>query len=116
MAKVTVDMAGVERKAKAIPSDSGFGLFLATEAMEGMEPYVPYDTGLLRDSAVAEPFLVSYHTPYARRVFFGKDLHFHQDEHLNATVRTARWDVAYQAAHGSELAAAGTRYLKTGGI
>ena len=47
--------------------------FMATTWMGYMTPYVPKDTGALRDatvSASAEKGTVTYSTPYARRWFY----------------------------------------------
>lgn len=109
MASVTVDVSGVARKLAQIEGDTAFGTFLATEARDGMERYVPYDTGRLRTSAVAEPFAVTYDTPYARRVHEGRGMTF------RTPGTTAHWERAYAAAHGQELGDAGTRYLKRKG-
>lgn len=42
MATVTLDLDGIPRKVDRIKSDDGLGLFMATEAMRGMSPYVPF--------------------------------------------------------------------------
>lgn len=47
MATVTLDLDGIPRKVDRIKSDDGLGLFMATEAMRGMSPYVPFRNGYL---------------------------------------------------------------------
>lgn len=109
MAKVTLDLDGISRKVDRIKSDEGLGLFMATEAMRGMSPYVPFRNGYLDASAKAEPFAVMYSTSYAGRIYHGTSLKFSKERHALAT---AEWDRAYAAAHGQELARAATAYLR----
>lgn len=108
MATVTLDLGGVQRKVEGIEGDPGLGLFLATEAMRGMSPYVPFRNGYLDASAKAEPFAVTYTTAYARRIYYGASLKFSKERH---SLATSEWDRAYAAAHGQELADAGTAHL-----
>lgn len=108
MATVTLDLGGVQRKVERIKGDPGLGLFLASEAMRGMSPYVPFRNGYLDASAKAEPFAVTYTTAYARRIYYGASLKFSKERH---SLATSEWDRAYAAAHGQELADAGTAYL-----
>lgn len=108
MAAVTLDFDGIPRKVDGIKSDEGLGLFMATEAMRGMSPYVPFRNGYLDASAEAEPFAVTYGMPYAGRVYRGTSLRFSKERH---SLATAEWDRAYMAAHGQELARAATAYL-----
>lgn len=107
--KATLEFEGVHRKLDAIPKNDGLGLFLATEAMRGMSPYVPMRNGFLDASATATPFEVSYSTPYARRMYYGDGMKFSHERHALAT---AHWADAYSAAHVGELAQAATDYLK----
>lgn len=109
MAKVTTDVSGVSKAVSRIKGDAAFGNFLAIEAMKGMSPYVPMRNGYLDASAKAEPWAVTYSTSYARRVYYGDRLRFSTERHANAS---AHWDEPYAAAHGRELADAGTRYLR----
>ena len=109
MAKFTLDFGGVHSKLGSIPKDEGLGLFLATEAMRGMSPYVPFRNGYLDASATPAPFEVTYSTPYARKMYYGDGLTFSHERHALAT---AHWADAYSAAHVGELAAAATAYLK----
>ena len=108
MATVTLDLDGVPRKVDKIKSDEELGLFLATEAMRGMSPYVPFRNGYLDASAKAEPFAVTYSTSYAGRVYHGTSLRFSTERHALAT---AEWGEVYATAHGQELARAATEFL-----
>lgn len=108
-AKVTVDVSGVPTKTARLKADPTLGLFLATEAMRGMNDYVPFRTGYLSRSARAEPWAVTYSTSYARRVYYGTHLSFSRQHHGLAT---ARWGDVYASAHAADLARAATRYLR----
>lgn len=109
MATVTLDLDGIPRKVDRIKSDEDLGLFVATEAMRGMSPYVPFRNGYIDASAKAEPFAVTYSTPYVGRIYRGTSLKFSKERH---SLATAEWDRAYAAAHGQELARAATAYLR----
>lgn len=111
MANVELDLAGVDRKVQRLKNDQGLGLFIATEAMRGMSPYVPFRNGYLDASAQAEPFAVTYDISYADRVYYGTSMEFSKERHPLAT---AEWDKAYAEAHGEELGRAGTEYLRRG--
>lgn len=108
MATVTLDLDGIPRKVDKIKTDEGLGMFMATEAMRGMSPYVPFRNGYLDASAKAEPFAVTYSTSYAGRIYHGTSMKFSTERHALAT---AEWDRAYSEAHGQELARAATSYL-----
>lgn len=108
--KLTVNMSGVSAKLSKIAKDEGLGNELADQAAIMMDKYVPYRAGILSGSVQHKPFKVTYNTPYARRMFYGKGYKFSTDQHLNAT---ARWDEAFKADGGSDkLGKVGTDYLK----
>lgn len=109
MAKTRIEFEGVYRKLGRIPKNETLGRFLALEAMRGMSPYVPFRNGFLDASAKPAPFEVSYSTPYARRMYYGRHLRFSKERHALAT---SHWDKAYSTAHIAELAAAATAFLK----
>ena len=109
MFSVSVDVSGVPSRVDAIKSDTEFGTFLASEALKGMSPYVPFRNGYLDASATAEPFAVTYSTEYVGYVYNGTALNFSHEHHPLAC---ARWDEPYAAAHLQELCKAGTEYLK----
>lgn len=88
-ATVRVDISGLSGKISAIVRNPAIGTFAATEAIRLMEPYVPMREGQLWGSAKASPFMVTFSTPYARRVYYGDGLNFRRDRHINAR---SRWD------------------------
>lgn len=108
VATAKLDLDGILRKVDRIKSDEDLGLFMATEAMRGMSPYVPFRSGCLDGSAKAEPFAVTYSTPYVESIYHGTSMKFSKERH---SLATAEWDGAYAAAHGQELARAATAYL-----
>lgn len=106
---VRTDLAGLSGKVHEICTDDSTGLFMATEAMRGMNDYVPFRNGYLSASAMAKPFEVSYRTAYARYCYYGDRLNFRRERHAHAQ---AHWDQAYQTDHAADLANAVTAYLK----
>ncbi len=111
MAKVDVDVSGVPGKGSSICNDEAFGLFLANEALRGMDQYVPMRDGYLSGSATAAPFEVAYDTAYARKIYYGSGLSFSKEKHPLAC---AQWDKAWAAAHMGDFCSAATAYLKRG--
>ena len=64
------------------------------------DPYVPYDTGKLSQNVTVDENGVTYHQPYARRIFYGDYINFHVDKHPLAT---ARWTDVAMANHSDEF-------------
>lgn len=91
----------------ALKSDA-LGQFVASRALEYMEPYVPFRTGDLAKSAVATPFKVGYGKSYARRVWEGTGMVIRTQLHPLAT---SHWESTAAAAHGGELAEDVSEYL-----
>ena len=109
MATVTVNVTCSE--IKQVLHGSRLGQFAATEAMKGMDDYVPYRTGQLADSASASPWKVSYSANHARPVYYGVRMRFKRSMHAKAC---AKWGDSYAKADGVKLAKAMTNYLKRG--
>ncbi len=53
------------------------------------DPYVPYNTGRLSENVTVNSDGITYHQPYARRVYYGDYMNFRKDKHPLAT---ARWN------------------------
>ncbi len=68
---VTADMAGVPAKVESVCSDTGLGMFAASEAERLMQPFVPERDSILIASTTRAPFEVTYNTPYARYQYYG---------------------------------------------
>lgn len=105
----TYNMSGVAAKLDRICTNRKLGAFLAAEAADGMDKYVPMRTGQLVESAEISPFKVTYKAPYAKYPFNGYGMKFRTDKHPLAT---SHWDRAYAAAEGEKLGRAGTQFLK----
>lgn len=108
--KVTVHPERLKAVAKRIASDKGTGAFMASEAARGMDPYVPYRDGTLSASAdTSRPFHVTYSTPYAARVYFGKNMTIHTDKHPKAT---KEWDQKWWAERKDDFCRSVLRYIE----
>lgn len=70
-------------------------LFLASEVRRISDPYVPMDTGALKNTAQVEPGRITYPGPYARRQWY---------EHRGAGLRGPAWVERAMIDHGSEAA------------
>lgn len=108
-AKPKVSITGAASKLRKIATNKAFGSFLAEEAADGMDKYVPMRTGALAESVTTSPFKVTYNAPYAVYVFNGRSIRLTRDKHPLAT---PQWHRAYEIIDGNKLAKAGTDYLK----
>lgn len=112
---IQTNMSGVPAKVRALKNNNGLGLALANEALVGMDKYVPFRDGWLANSAVAQPFKVTYSMPYAKAMYYGvgkggSTIHYSKQGH---PIATSYWADAFASAGGAEqVAAAGTAYLK----
>ena len=86
------------------------GQFMANEARDGMDPFVPMDTGQLSGGATATPFKVEYGERYAKPVYYNTRAKFKTDQHSDAT---ALWADKYAKKKGQQLADAMTRYFRS---
>ena len=112
MANVTIDTSGVSAKVAKM-TGSALLAFLASEARKGLDQYVPFRSGRLAASATSTPGVVTYSTPYARRVYYGDSLNFSRDRHPKAR---ARWDGGFKAAGGAKrLGESGTAWVRSHG-
>ena len=67
--KVEIDARGM---ADSIEHDRGFGMYAAQEWRRLIEPYVPFETGTLRQSVTVEPWEFTYNAPYAHYMYEGE--------------------------------------------
>ena len=107
MLKVSTDMDGVAKKVNKIATDDKVGYFMASELKRLMSPYTPRKNGTLEDTAVVEPFKITYVQPYSKYIYYGDGFNFSTDKHPNAT---SRWDVVTKNVKGKQLANAITRF------
>ena len=66
--------------------------YLDNEVLKDCDPFVPMDTGNLRNSGIRGTTLgsgeVIYNAPYAKTCYYGKAIHFSTAKHPQAT---AQW-------------------------
>ena len=74
-----------------------FGLFVSNEWKRLIDPYTPRDTGTMQNTAKVSPWKIHYITPYATRVYYGKDFQFKKKNPYS----TYEWDKA--AANAGQL-------------
>lgn len=69
---VHIDMSKVPGKLDKISNDKGLGMYIAYQGMKFMnEHFVPRRDGILRKSALAQPFKITWTAPYAHRHWSG---------------------------------------------
>lgn len=106
----TVDVGGVGVKIAELMNNKSLGLFMASEAMGGMDPYVPYREGNLARSAQPSPFRITYTESYAKRVYEGVGMKISKEQHPLAT---KKWDQEWCKAHSEEFARATDEFIRT---
>ena len=101
-----IDLSGVPVKLSSISHNRSMGQAMATKALAVAHQYVPKKTGDLRGTGKATPIEVtSGPIPYARKMFYGKGLHF-------VTPGTmAHWDEGIKR-HVAQIAEAGKAALR----
>ena len=66
--------------------------FLDNEVLRDSAPYVPFRTGNLMNSGNTGTVIgsgeVVYNAPYAKKVYYGKNMHFNKEKHPQAQ---AQW-------------------------
>ncbi len=107
---VSVDVSGVAAKIASLMRNKSLGLHMASEAIGGMDQYVPFREGNLSRSAQPSPFKVTYTEDYAKRVYEGVGLNFSTEHHALAT---AYWDKEWYVAHGDEYERSIEGFIRT---
>lgn len=108
VADVSVDVYGLTSKAE---NDPAFWEFAATEWHKLYEPYVPMQTGMLKDTVSIRPKEIEHTVPYARYQYNGTGFHFRRDMHPKAS---AKWDEAAAPTQLPKLASAMQAYIDSG--
>lgn len=111
--KLTVNMSGVAAKVTSISKNRSLHQYLASQAADGMDKFVPYRSGALAASVSVgvDGTFITYNTPYARRMYYGDDFKFSTDQHPAAQ---SYWDEGFKNAGGAEqLGEDGTKFLET---
>lgn len=98
------------RIAHRINTDPGLWTFAANTWYKLMEPYTPFDTGLLMTEVLIEPKKIYYIMDYAIYAYNGDGKHFQTTHHALAT---SHWDQAAEPMQGPKLRQAMQGYIDT---
>ncbi len=84
---------------------------LNNEILRISDPFVPFDTGNLKNKGAIEPSntAISYDTPYARRMWYGDNFNFQ-----GAPIRGSRWVERAWAIDGNEVISNINRAIRNG--
>lgn len=101
--RVEVDLAGLDDELqKRLGAGSPAQKFVDSEFIRLTDPYVPFRTGATKDSAINNTVigngLITYATPYVRRIWSHPELNFN-----GAPMRGAYWGQRSWADHGDEI-------------
>lgn len=114
---VSLKITNPSKTANRICKNRKAGIYLAQLWGREMEPYVPMDTGTLKDSykSFVEPFVVMYKTSYARVMFYGKSklgkpIRYNRHKHPLAT---SKWHEQAKRSKSKKIAQEMERFMKT---
>ena len=108
VADVSVDVRGITSKAE---NDPAFWTYAATEWHRLYEPYVPMQSGMLKDTVAIRPKEIEHTVPYARYQYNGTGFNFRRDMHPKAS---AKWDQAAAPTQLPHLASSMQAYIDSG--
>lgn len=108
VADVNVDVNGIASRAE---TDRDFWTFAASEWHRLYEPYVPMQTGTLKDTVDIRPKEIEHTVPYARYQYNGSNFNFRRDKHPKAS---AFWDLAAAPTQLPKLASSLQAYIDSG--
>lgn len=102
MFEAKIDLSALDYRLQIIKPGGEVQVFVDTEIIKHCDPYVPMDTGMLKNS----PWLASdigsgqviYDTPYAEKTYTTPDLHFQ-----GAPMRGAFWAPRMWADRGDQI-------------
>ena len=94
-----------------VMNDRGLWTYAASEWHRLYEPYVPMDTGVLKDTVRIRPKEVEHTVPYAQYIYYGEKLNFRRDMHPKAS---AKWDLAARATQEPKLYSSLQQYIDSG--
>ena len=101
---IRLDMDPVEKilAKRGMEQDGRAHLLLANELRRRSDKYVPFLTGMLKNSARTLPGKIIYIQPYARRQWY---------EHRGKGLRGPQWCIRCWNAEGKEISASLARYI-----
>jgi hypothetical protein len=108
VADVNVDVHGITSR---VNNDPAFWTFAATEWHRLYEPYVPMQTGMLKDTVSIRPKEIEHTVIYARYQYNGTGFNFRRDMHPKAS---AKWDQAAAPTQLPKLASSLQAYIDSG--
>ena len=92
-------------------NDTAFWTFAATEWHRLYEPYVPMQSGVLKDTVAIRPKEIEHTVVYARYQYNGTDFNFSREAHPKAS---AKWDQAAAPTQLPKLASSMQAYIDSG--
>ena len=99
MFKVELDVSCLDKTLNGLKPGGEVQLFVDTEIIKHCDPYVPFDTGMLKDSPLYASRIghgeIIYDTPYARRMYTAPD----DCNFQNRPLRGPNWAVRMWADH-----------------
>lgn len=108
VADVSVDVHGITSKAE---NDRTFWTFAASEWHRLYSPYVPMQSGMLKDTVTIRPKEIEHTVPYARYQYYGTGFHFSKIMNPKAS---AKWDQAAAPTQLPKLASSMQAYIDSG--
>ena len=96
--------------AHRVNTDPGLWTFAANTWYKLMEPWTPFDTGLLMDEVLIEPKQIYYVMNYATYVYHGDHMNFQTQHHPLAC---SHWDKAAEPTQLPKLKQAMQGYINT---
>lgn len=101
----------VKKLVDRVMNDRGLWIYAASEWHMLYEPYVPMDTGVLKDTVRIRPKEVEHTVPYAQYIYYGEKLNFRRDMHPKASTK---WDLAARATQEPKLYSSLQQYIDSG--
>lgn len=102
MFDVKIDLSGLDARLKPLHPGGQVQLFIDTEFIMQCDPYVPFDTGMLKDSAWFHSNIghgkIIYDTPYAERMYTHPEFNFRGEP-----TRGAEWAARMWADRGDKI-------------
>ena len=109
MFDVKIDVSGLDDSLRGLMPGGAVQLFVDTEIIKHSDPYVPFDTGMLKNSAWFASEIgqgrIIYDTPYAKKMYNAPE----GTNFQNGPLRGAQWVERMWADHGDEIIQGATK-------